>query len=130
MYIILFYSSELVGTVALLLAITSFLSVFFSLGLGYGLQHYISYQMGRKEYGKIREMITKFLLIGISLGILSLLALYLSSPIFAMLFFHTFKYILPVKYLGIDLFFMVLCTFLSGIFSASKISSRKYYGIS
>lgn len=97
-YIIHFYSSELVGTVALLLAITSLLNIFFSLGLGYGLQHYISYQMGRKEYGKIREMITKFLLIGLSLGVLSLLALYLSSPIFAMLFFHTFKPNLALLY--------------------------------
>ena len=60
-------------------------------------------------------MIRKFLLIGLSLGILSLLALYLTSPIFAMLFFHTFKYILLVKYLGIYLLFMVLSTFLSGI---------------
>ena len=32
-YIIYFYSSELVGTVALLLAITSLLNIFFSLGL-------------------------------------------------------------------------------------------------
>jgi O-antigen/teichoic acid export membrane protein len=104
-----------VGTVALLLAITSLLNIFFSLGLGYGLQHYISYHMGKKEYGLIKEMITKFLLIGLSLGILSLLAIYLTSPIFAMLFFHTFKYILLVKYLGIDLLFMVLSTFLSGI---------------
>ena len=114
-YIIHFFSSELVGTVALLLAITSLLNIFFSLGLGNGLQHYISYHMGRKEYGKIREIITKFLLIGLSLGILSLLTLYLTSPIFAVLFFHTFKYILLLKYLGIDLFFMVLSTFLSGI---------------
>jgi O-antigen/teichoic acid export membrane protein len=114
-YIIHFYSSELVGTVALLLAITSLLNVFFSLGLGYGLQHYISYHIGRKEYGVIREMIKKFLLIGLSLGVLSLLALYFTSPIFAMLFFHTFKYIQLVKYLGIDLLFMVLSTFLSGI---------------
>ena len=114
-YIIHFFSSELVGAVALLLATTSLLNIFFSLGLGYGLQHYISYHMGRKEYGKIREMITKFLLIGLSLGILSLLTLYLTSPIFAVLFFHTFKYILILKYLGIDLLFMILSTFLSGI---------------
>ena len=114
-YIIHSYSSELVGTVALLLAITSLLNIFFSLGLGYGLQHYISYYLGRREYGKIRETIEKFILIGLSLGILSLLALYLTTPIFAMLFFHAFKYILLVKYLGIGLLFMVLSTFLSGI---------------
>ncbi len=114
-FIIHFYSSELVGAIALLLAITSLLNIFFSLGLGYGMQHYISYHIGRKEYGVIREMITKFLIVGFSLGLLSLLVLYFTSPIFAMLFFHTFKYILLVKYLGVDLLFMVLNTFLSGI---------------
>ena len=114
-YIIRSYSSELVGTVALLLAITSLLNVFFSLGLGYGLQHYISYQMGRREFGQIRKMITKFSFFGLSLGFLSLVFLYFSSPIFAILFFHTSRYILLVKYLGFDLLFMVLSTVLSGI---------------
>lgn len=114
-YIIHFLSSELVGTVALLLAIASFLNIVFSLGLGYGLQHYISYHIGRRDFGAIREITTKFLLIGLSLGILSLLGLYFTSPIFTNLFFHTLKYILLVKYLGIDLLFMVLSTFLSGI---------------
>ena len=114
-YIIRSYSSELVGTVALLLAITSLLNIFFSLGLGYGLQHYISYHMGRKEFGQIRKMIAKFSLVGLSLGFLSLVFLYFSSPIFATLFFHTSRYILLVRYLGFDLLFMVLNTFLSGI---------------
>ena len=114
-YIIHYYSSELVGTVALLSAITSLLSAFFALGLGSGLQHYISYYLGRREFEKIREMITKFLLIGLFLGILSLLTLYFASPIFAMLFFHTFRYILLVKYLSLDLMFMVLNAFLGSV---------------
>ena len=114
-YIIRSYSSELVGIVALLLAITSLLNIFFSLGLGYGLQHYISYHMGRKEFGQIRKMIAKFSLVGLSLASLSLLFLYFSSPIFVMLFFHTSRYILLVRYLGFDLLFMVLSTVLSGI---------------
>ena len=44
-YIIHFYPSDLVGTVALLIAITSLLNIFFSLGLGYGLQHFVSYHL-------------------------------------------------------------------------------------
>ena len=114
-YIIHFYSSELVGSVALLLAITYLLNLTFSLGLGYGLQHYISYYLGRREYGQIRKMIVKFSLLGLSLGFLSFIFLYFTSPVFAMLFFHTFKYILLLKYLGLDILFMVISTFLSGI---------------
>ena len=93
-YIIHSYSSELVGTVALLLAITSLLNIFFSLGLGYGLQHYISYHMAKREFGQIRKMIARFSLVGLSLGFLSLVFLYFSAPILVMLFFHTSRYIL------------------------------------
>ncbi len=114
-YIIHFYPSDLVGMVALLLAITSLLNIFFSLGLGYGLQHFVSYHLGRNEYGAIRGLVTKFLIIGLGLAFISLIFLYFSSPIFAMLFFHSLQYTILVKFLGIDLFFMVTCTFLSGI---------------
>ena len=114
-YIIHFYSSELVGTVALLLAITSLLGFVFSLGLGSGLQHFISYHLGRMEYSFIKGITTKFSAIGLGLAILSMLFLYFSAPIFASLFFHSAKYIPLVKFLGIDLFFILMSMFLSGI---------------
>jgi Na+-driven multidrug efflux pump len=50
------------------------MSSFFALGLGSGLQH-ISHYLGRREFEKIRETITKSLLIGLFLGILPLLTL-------------------------------------------------------
>ena len=114
-YIIHFYPSDLVGTVALLLAITSLLNIFFSLGLGYGLQHFVSYHLGRKEYGSIRGLVTKFSMISLGLASISLVFLYFSSSIFAMLFFHSLQYTILVKFLGIDLFFIITGTFLSGI---------------
>ena len=110
-----FYSSDIVGTVALLSTITSLMSIFFSLGLGSGMKHYISYYMGIRECGKVKDLIVKFLLIGLSLGILSLLTLYLTSPFFAILFFHSLKCLLIVKYLAIRLTFMVLSSFLDGV---------------
>ncbi|MEM3192743.1 MAG: flippase, partial [Candidatus Parvarchaeota archaeon] len=67
-YIIHFYPSALVGTVALLLAITALLNIFFPLGLGYGLQHFLSYHLGRKEYSSIKGMIVKFSAIGLALS--------------------------------------------------------------
>ena len=96
-------------------AITSLLNIFFSLGLGYGLQHFVSYHLGRNEYGAIRGLVTKFSIIGLGLAFISLIFLYFSSSIFAMLFFHSLQYTILVKFLGIDLFFMVTSTFLSGI---------------
>ncbi|MEM3844688.1 MAG: oligosaccharide flippase family protein, partial [Candidatus Parvarchaeota archaeon] len=114
-YIIHFYPSVLVGTVALLSAITALLTTFFPLGLSYGLQHFLSYHMGRKEYSSIKGMIVKFSAISLALSALSFIFLYFSAPIFAFLFFHSPRYIQLIKFLGIDLFFMVLSNFLSGI---------------
>ncbi|MEM3859812.1 MAG: oligosaccharide flippase family protein [Candidatus Micrarchaeaceae archaeon] len=114
-YIIHFYSSELVGTVALLLAIANLLSTFFPLGLGYGLRHFLSYHLGRKEYSSMKGMIVKFSAIGLALSALSFIFLYFSAPIFAFLFFHSLKYTVLVKFLGIDLFFIIIGTFLSDV---------------
>ena len=114
-YIIHYYSSQLVGTVALFIAITTLLNVLFSLGLGTGLQHFVSYQLGRSEFASVRGMIKKFIAIGLGLAFLSLIFLYFSAPIFASLFFHSPTYIFLIRFLGIDLFFMVANTFLSGV---------------
>ena len=121
-YIIHFYSSELVGTVALLLAIVSLLNIFFSLGIGNGMQHYLSYYLGRNDYVTIRNIIMKFTLISISLATAGLLFIYFGSSIFAILFFHTFKYMTLIKLLGIDFFF----TLLSGLFGQMLWGVQKF----
>lgn len=114
-YIIHFYTSNLVGIVALLLAITSLLNIVFSLGTNYGLQHFISYHLGKREFGAIRSIIKKFSIIGTFLAAASLVFLYFTSPIFATLFFHSLEYVALVRFLGIDLFFMVTSTVFTGI---------------
>jgi O-antigen/teichoic acid export membrane protein len=114
-YIIHFYSSTLVGVVALLVAITYLLNIVFSLGVNYGLQHFISYYLGKREFSAIKGMIRRFSLLGVGLSSASLLFLYFSSPVFAILFFHSLKYVFLVKFLGIDLFFIITSTILSGV---------------
>lgn len=114
-YIIHFYSSELVGVVALLLAIASLLNMVFSLGIGYGMQHFISYHLGKGEFTKIRNIITRFSIIGVCLALISFIFLYLNAPIFTSLFFHSDSYVFLVRLLGIDLFFLVFGSILSGM---------------
>jgi O-antigen/teichoic acid export membrane protein len=114
-YVIHFYSSELVGVVALLLAIASLLNITFSLGLGYGLQHFISYHLGRRELDAIRRIVIRYSTIGLGLAFLSFVFLYFASPVFATLFFHSLKYLSLVKILSLDLFFMVVSTVLGSI---------------
>ncbi len=121
-YVIHFYSSELVGTVALLLAIVSLLNIFFSLGIGTGMQHYLSYFLGKNDYGIIRTIVYKFIIISILLGFTGLLFIYIASPMFALLFFHTFKYIILIKLISIDLFF----TLISGLFGQMLVGVQKF----
>ncbi len=121
-YIIHFYGSELVGTVALLLAIVSMLNIFFSLGTTSGLQHYISFFIGKGEFGKIKNIIRNFSIIAFILAFLGMLAIYFLSPLLATLFFHTFKYITLIKLLSVDLFF----TTTSGIFGGMLVGLQKF----
>ncbi|MGC8497808.1 MAG: flippase [Thermoplasmata archaeon] len=121
-YVMHFFSSELVGTVTLLLAIVSLLNIFFSLGLGTGMQHYLSYFLGKNDYGIIKNIIYKFIIISVLLASAGLLFIYMASPAFAFLFFHTFKYILLIELISIDLFF----TLLSGFFGSMIIGLQKF----
>jgi O-antigen/teichoic acid export membrane protein len=120
-YIIHYYSSELVGTVALLIAITSLLNIVFSFGLGPGIQHFVSYHLGKGELDSVRGIVGRFSAIGLGLSFLSLMFLYFSAPVFASLFFHSPIYVFLIRFLGIDLFFMVANTFLSSILIGLQI---------
>ena len=60
-------------------------------------------------------MVAKFLLIGFSLSMLSLLEMYFTSGVFAMLFFHSPVYVPLLRYLSIYLTFMVFGSFFWGI---------------
>lgn len=121
-YIIHFYGSDLVGTVALLLAIVSLLNVSFSLGLGSGMQHYLSFFIGKNEINKIGTLIRDFTFLILLLASAGFIFLYFSSYIFAKLFFHSVKYTLTVKLLGIDLFLAIT----SGLFGNMLIGLQRF----
>ena len=61
--IIHFFSYKVIWSVALRLAFANLRNLTFSLELEYKQQHYISCHTGREEYGVIRKVIRKFLLI-------------------------------------------------------------------
>jgi len=114
-YIIHFFTPEIVGVVALLLAIASLFNIVFSLGLGSGVQHFISYHLGRNEPEHIHKIIRRFSMIALVISIISLIFIWFSAPFFEYLFFHTNKYTLLIRFLGFDLFAMILNTILGGM---------------
>ncbi|MCI4434737.1 MAG: flippase [Thermoplasmata archaeon] len=114
-YIIHFFPPEIVGAVALLLAIASLFNIVFTLGLGSGVQHFISYHLGRNEPEDIHKIIRKFSMIALMISFISLIFIWFSAPFFEDLFFHTNKYTMLIRFLGFDLFAMVLNTILGGM---------------
>jgi len=102
-YIIRLFSTEIIGVFSLLSALLLLFSNIFSLGLGTGLQHFISFHMGKHDEGKIRTMIREFMLLGIVLSLSAFFSLWLLSPVFLNLFFHTYAFMGYLKLLDIEL---------------------------
>ena len=88
-FLIHYYSPEIVGVFSLLSAISYLFSTAFSLGLQQGVQHFISYHLGRGEDGFVKSLIKKVTLLGLVLSLLAFGALWLLIPILTPLFFHT-----------------------------------------
>ena len=67
-FIIHVYSTQIVGVFALLSAIVVIFNAIFTLGLQTGVQHFISYHLGRREESAIRALVRKVLLIELALA--------------------------------------------------------------
>ena len=89
-FIIHVYSTQIVGVFALLSAIVVIFNAIFTLGLQTGVQHFISYHLGRREESAIRALVKKVLLFELALASASFATVWVLSPILATLFFHTF----------------------------------------
>jgi O-antigen/teichoic acid export membrane protein len=115
-FIIHFYNStEIVGVFSLLSAIAYLFSTVFALGLAIGIQHFVSYHIGRGEESVIMVLVRKLLLLGLLMSSASFLSLWVLSPALSLLFFHTFSYLNYVKLLDVELFAMVFNSFLTPI---------------
>ena len=106
-FIIHFYSTEIVGVFSLLSAIAYLFSTVFNLGLQQGAQHFISYHLGRGEDGKIRELVRKFTIIALLLSSAAFISLWLLSPVLSILFFHTYEFLDYLKLIDVELFSMI-----------------------
>jgi len=107
-FIIHFYSTEIVGVFSLLSAISFLFSTVFSLGLQQGAQHFISYHLGREEDGMIRSLVRKFTAVGFLLASAAFISLWFLSPTFALLFFHSYAYLDYLRLMDVELFSMVI----------------------
>jgi O-antigen/teichoic acid export membrane protein len=100
LYIVHFYPPQIAGVAAMLSAITNLVPLAFSLNLGAGIQHYISYYIGSGEISSIRRIIRKFSMIAVLLSIMSLIFLWFFAPYIDTFFFHNTAYTEYIKLLS------------------------------
>ena len=134
-FIIHVYSTQIVGVFALLSAIVVIFNAIFTLGLQTGVQHFISYHLGRREESAIKALVRKVLLIELALASASFATVWVLSPILATLFFHTFLYVNYLKLIDVQLFLTifsnVLLYILLGLqsFKANSIMTIISWGV-
>jgi O-antigen/teichoic acid export membrane protein len=115
LYVIHYFPPEIVGSVALLLAILQLFPLFFSLGLSYGWQHFTSYELGAGNLGKVNALLKTALRLSTWISIASDAALLLLAPYLSSLFFHSQSYIQAVYYLALDIPGSIFISFLNSI---------------
>ena len=109
------FPTSIVGEMSLLIAIVTIFNIVFSLGLQQGAQHFISYYLGRGDYEAVHSLIIKIIVIGLIFAAIGSAVTYVIAPYISILFFHTASDYLVVRYLAIELFFLVCFSIFNGI---------------
>jgi len=99
-YMVRVFSTDVVGVVSLLSAIMVLFSVVFSVGLNFGVQHFISYYIGQNNPSALRGVVKEISLLLVLVSILAIILMWFSSPSFAYLLFHTYKYLELIRIMG------------------------------
>ena len=99
-YIVRVFTTEVVGVVALLSAMMILFSTIFGVGLNFGVQHFISYYIGKNDPESLRAVVKETSIVLILVSILAIVFMWFSSPAFAYLFFHTYRYLDIIRIMG------------------------------
>ena len=99
-YIVRVFTTEVIGVVALLSAMMFLFSTIFSVGLNFGVQHFISYYIGKNDPESLRGVVKEISIVLILVSILAIVFMWFSSPAFAYLFFHTYRYLDIIRIMG------------------------------
>ncbi|MEM3790957.1 MAG: flippase [Thermoproteota archaeon] len=100
LFLVHFFSTEIVGAIALLNAILALFSIIFSLGLGAGVQHFISYYIGQNDAKAVKHIVIEMSMIAVLISIIAFAFIWITAPEFATLFFHSLKYTIFMQLLA------------------------------
>ncbi len=111
-----------VGSISLLYAIMNIMTTVFIFGLSYGIQHYFSYHLARKNNATLMKLIKITALFGLILAAMAFLFIYYLSYYIAVIFFHSIYYELSIKIIGIAIANSVLIN----IFASMLLGLNQY----
>ena len=109
------YAPATVGTVTLLLALSSIISLSFSLGLPAGMQHFMSYYLGQEKFNELSSMAHRVIYISMALGLFSALFLVLLSGVISTYIFHSPRDSILIEIIGVNTFLLIMISMLNGI---------------
>ncbi len=89
------------GAVVILSAIAALMAVVFSLGLGPGFQHFLSFYLGRSDTAVVRTLVRSGFLFAVVLSAIAGIATLTLSTVFSDLFFHTRAYATAIAILAV-----------------------------
>ncbi len=105
----------IVGSISLLYAILNIATAVFVFGLSKGVQHYLSYHISQGNNLTVMKLIKKTVLISPILAISAFTVMYFLAEPVSILFFHSFKYSLSIKIIGVAIGASVLVIIFSSI---------------
>ena len=80
-YIVRVFTTEVVGVVALLSAMMFLFSTIFGVGLNFGVQHFISYYIGKNDPESLKAVVKGISIVLILVSILAIVFMWFSSPL-------------------------------------------------
>jgi len=121
-YIVRVFSTEVVGVVALLSAIMILFGTVFSVGLNFGVQHFISYYIGQNNPSALRGVVKEISLLLLLVSIIAIVSMWFSAPAFAYLFFHTYTYLELIRIMG----FAIVASLGNGVMGGMVLGLQKF----
>ena len=109
------FSTNDVGAIAIFIAILGLFNLIFSFGLTIAAQHFVSYDLGREDYGSVKKTIYRLFYLSVGLSLAGLAAIQVLAGGISLVFLHSYKYTELVRILGIALFGTIMFGILNGI---------------
>ena len=116
------FDQAYVGAIAMYFSIIGLFQVIFTLGLGNATQHFVSYNIGKREFSAIASLLRKIIFLGMFLSLIAASLLFVLSGYVSMLFLHSYLYIHQVRLISL----VLAGNILYAVFNGSLLGLQRF----